>query len=110
MGDLRVGTGVLLAASSVASSFPGERPAMAGGSIVGGAAIRAFARLAEASVVVRIPSSSHLHRRLAPGLHRCQDANHRRIKPFFVVFQAIYHALVAAIVRLLASVSGAPVQ
>jgi len=133
LDELRARTGVLLAASSVATSFLGGRAIAAGGSIVVGFALLAFASLVAASVIVLVPrrdaftfslsgpdvyeglfafrgDPNEIHRRLAYDLHRFWGANDMRIQPLFGAFQVACLALVVEIALLLASVSGTLVQ
>ena len=110
LDDLRTRTGVLLAASFVATSFHGGGAIAAGGSIVVVFARRAFARLVAASVVIRVQQRSQLHRGLAYDLHRSSGANDTRARPCCGAFQILRLVPVVDIALLLVLASGAPVQ
>jgi len=133
LDELRARTGVLLAASSVATSFLGGRAIAAGGSIVVVTAMLAFGFLVAASVVVLVPrrdaftfsvsgpdvyealfafrrDPNEIYRRRAYDLHRFWRANDTRIQPLFGAFQIACAALVLEIALLLTSVSGTLVQ
>jgi hypothetical protein len=133
LDELRARTGVLLAASSVATSFLGSRAVGTGGSVVVVTALLAFALLVATSVFVLVPrrnaftfalsgpdvyeglfafrgDPSEIYRRLAYDLHRFWGANDSRIQPLFGAFQVACAALVVEITLLLTSVSGTVVQ
>lgn len=133
LDELRPRTGVLLAASSVATSLLGGRAVATGGSVVIVAAMLAFGLLVAASVVVLVPrrdaftfslsgpqvyeglfafrgDPNEIYRRLAYDLHRFWGANDTRIQPLFGAFQIACAALAIEIVLLLTSVSGTLVQ
>lgn len=133
LDELRARTGVLLAASSVATSLLGGRAVATGGSVVIVAAMLAFGLLVAASVVVLVPrrdafpfslsgpqvyeglfafrgDPNEIYRRLAYDLHRFWGANDTRIQPLFGAFQIACAALAIEIVLLLTSVSGTLVQ
>ena len=133
LDELRARTGVLLAASSVATSLLGGRAVATGGSVVVVAAMLSFGLLVAASVAVLVPrrdrftfslsgpdvyeglfafrgDTNEIYRRLAYDLHRFWGANDSRIQPLFGAFQIACACLVVEIVLLATSVSGTLVR
>lgn len=129
LDELRSRTGLVLAASSLATSFVGGRAVEQGRSVLVLLALLAFASSVLGCVYVLVPRPyafafsldgsavfeqlytiredlDEVHRRLAYDLHRFWEANDAKIRPLFRAFKWACLALVAEIVLLLVSVSG----